>query len=48
MAHLRAALWFHAEEFIARFVTMDTSKDQGAEELGLPTHRPPVVFPNES
>jgi hypothetical protein len=36
LAHLRTALWFHADERIDRFVTMDTSQEQSAKELGLP------------
>ena len=36
LAHLRSALWFHAAEKIDRFVTMDTSQEQAAKELGLP------------
>ena len=36
LAHLRSALWFHAGEAIDRFVTMDTSQEQAARELGLP------------
>jgi len=36
LAHLRTALWFHAEENIDRFVTLDTSQEQAAKELGLP------------
>jgi hypothetical protein len=36
LAHLRSALWFHAGEPIDRFVTMDTSQEQAARELGLP------------
>lgn len=36
LAHLRTALWFHAAEKIDRFVTMDTSQEQAAKELGLP------------
>ena len=36
LAHLRTALWFHAEAPIARFVTMDSSQEQAAKELGLP------------
>jgi hypothetical protein len=36
LAHLRTALWFHAAEPITRFVTMDASQEQAAEELGLP------------
>ena len=37
LAHLRTALWFHAAENIDRFVTMDSSQEQAAKELGLPT-----------
>jgi hypothetical protein len=36
LAHLRTALWFHAEERIDRFVTMDAGQEQSAKELGLP------------
>ena len=36
LAHLRTALWFHAAERIERFVTLDTSQEQAAKELGLP------------
>ena len=36
LAHLCTALWFHAAERIDRFVTMDTSQQQSAKELGLP------------
>ena len=36
LAHLRTALWFHAAEPITRFVTLDASLEQAAEELGLP------------
>lgn len=36
LAHLRTALWFHAEERIDRFVTTDTSQEAAAKELGLP------------
>jgi len=36
LAHLRTALWFHAAEPITRFVTMDSSQQQAARELGLP------------
>lgn len=35
MIHLRTALWFHAEERIDRFVTMDESQAEAAKELGL-------------
>lgn len=36
LAHLRTALWFHAEEAIDRFVTMDSNQEYAAKELGLP------------
>ena len=36
LAHLRTALWFHADEQIDRFVTLDASQEQAAKELGLP------------
>ena len=36
LAHLRTALWFHAAERIERFVTLDTSQEQAARELGMP------------
>lgn len=36
LAHLRTALWFHAEDAIDRFVTMDAAQEQAAKELGLP------------
>ena len=36
LAHLRTALWFHASDRIHRFVTMDSSQEQAAKELGLP------------
>ena len=36
LAHLRTALWFHADARLARFVTMDSSQEQAARELGLP------------
>jgi predicted nucleic acid-binding protein len=36
LAHLRSALWFHAAERINRFVTMDSSQEEAARELGLP------------
>ncbi len=37
LAHLRTALWFHLEEPIHRFVTMDESQAEAARELGLRT-----------
>ena len=36
LGHLRTALWFHEAERIDRFVTMDTSQEHAARELGLP------------
>lgn len=36
LVHLRTALWFHTAEPIDRFVTMDSSQQQAAKELGLP------------
>ena len=36
LAHLRTALWFHAEEPITRFVTVDVAQAQAAKEMGLP------------
>jgi predicted nucleic acid-binding protein len=36
LAHLRTALWFHHEEAIDRFVTVDESQQRAAKELGLP------------
>lgn len=36
LAHLRTALWFHAAEPVARFVTMDRGQREAAQELGLP------------
>jgi hypothetical protein len=36
LAHLRTALWFHSEEPIERFVTMDELQAEAAQELGLP------------
>jgi len=36
LAHLRTALWFHADERLSRFVTLDASQEQAARELGLP------------
>ena len=36
LAHLRTALWFHTADAIDRFVTLDTSQEQAAKELGLP------------
>ena len=36
LAHLRTALWFHAEGAIDRFVTLDDAQAAAARELGLP------------
>jgi predicted nucleic acid-binding protein len=36
LAHLRTALWFHAESPLTRFVTLDERQDRAARELGLP------------
>jgi len=36
LVHLRSALWFHGRERIDRFVTLDSSQQQSARELGLP------------
>jgi len=36
LAHLRTALWFHRDARIGRFVTMDSSQEDAAKELGLP------------
>ena len=36
LAHLRTALWFHEQEVLTRFVSLDTGQVQGARELGLP------------
>lgn len=39
LAHLRTALWFHADRRIDRFVTTDVVQEQAAKELGLPVRR---------
>jgi hypothetical protein len=36
LAHLRTALWFHQQEKLNRFVTLDESQRTSARELGLP------------
>ena len=36
LAHLRTALWFHAERPIDRFLTLDQAQAAAARELGLP------------
>ncbi|MBI4471967.1 MAG: hypothetical protein HY646_04815 [Acidobacteria bacterium] len=37
LVHLRTALWFHADEKIDRFITLDVPQELAARELGLPT-----------
>jgi hypothetical protein len=37
LAHLRTALWFHAQAPLTRFVTLDAPQALAARELGLPT-----------
>lgn len=36
LAHLRTALWFHAEAPVTRFLTTDIAQAHAARELGLP------------
>ncbi len=36
LAHLRTALWFHADAPLDRFLTLDTAQGHAARELGLP------------
>jgi len=36
LAHLRTALWFHSDQRIDRFVTIDAVQEEAAQELGLP------------
>jgi hypothetical protein len=36
LAHLRTALWFHAQSPIDRFVTLDATQSQAAKAMGLP------------
>lgn len=36
LLHLRTAMWFHAEQPITRFVSIDRNQNQAARELGLP------------
>jgi len=33
---LRTALWFHRDARVGRFVTLDSSQEGAAKELGLP------------
>ena len=37
LVHLRTEAWFHSQEALSRFVTLDPSQAQAARELGLPT-----------
>ncbi|MFY9341283.1 MAG: hypothetical protein WAT39_02255 [Planctomycetota bacterium] len=36
LIHLRTAQWFHAEEPLTRFVSLDRAQNHAARELGLP------------
>jgi hypothetical protein len=36
LAHLRTALWFHHQQPLTRFVSLDAAQTQAARELGLP------------
>ena len=36
LAHLRTALWFHEQEKLARFITLDEQQTISAREFGLP------------
>jgi hypothetical protein len=36
LLHLRTAQWFHSQEPITRFVSLDHTQNQAARELGLP------------
>ena len=36
LAHLRTALWFHQQEKLTRFVSLDEPQIYSARELGLP------------
>jgi hypothetical protein len=36
LIHLRTALWFHEQEKLSRFVSLDEAQSQSALELGLP------------
>jgi len=36
LAHLRTALWFHQQERLTRFVSLDEAQIFSARELGLP------------
>lgn len=36
LAHLRTALWFHQQQPLTRFLSLDAPQKQAARELGLP------------
>jgi hypothetical protein len=36
LVHLRTALWFHQQQELTRFVTLDVSQAISASELGMP------------
>lgn len=36
LTHIRTALWFHAQQPIDRFLTIDQAQAAAARELGLP------------
>lgn len=36
LAHLRTALWFHQQQTLTRFVSLDAPQSLAARELGLP------------
>ena len=36
LLHLRTALWFHQQQPLDRFVSLDAAQNQAARELGLP------------
>jgi hypothetical protein len=40
LAHLRTALWFHQQQPLTRFVSLDVPQNQAARELGLPVATP--------
>jgi len=39
LAHLRTALWFHGQEPLTRFVSLDTAQNESARDIGLPVGR---------
>jgi hypothetical protein len=36
LAHLRTAVWFHEQDPLIRFVSLDGDQTMAARELGLP------------